>query len=226
MQRIRTILVTALATAALAVPTLATAADLPVKAAHDVAAVLTSAFLTTSMVERDVMETKGDKFTPAIITGLTRADQEMADAERLADHNEALDPGIRHVRANLKTIRDTGKSGKETGTLFDEINIELAALQINAHILEAVAHLNSAADALSAKRSSEVVTHLQEAGKSLETASNRGAYHIQNDIEEIQAALLDISSKVNAKAAVSPDAINERIAEVRAHLFDVGQEHD
>lgn len=223
MRRTSALLAVAFSTAMLAAP--AFAADVPAANAKEVGAQLATAYFAATQVEREVADLKGKNLPDSLKSGLGVIEQAMAKAEPLSNGHEALTPGIRHVRANLKLITDAGKVTGQTATLVDEISIELYALLINADILQAVAHLNSAKDSLAAKRAQEVSFHLQEAGKALEEANNRGAYHIQNDIEEIQSALIDMVSQVGARVPLSADAIDERIAEVTEHLFDVGKEH-
>jgi len=69
-----------------------------------------------------------------------------------------------------------------------------------------------------------VVFYLKRAEAALQDANEKGGYHIQNDIEEIQAALVDIEAKITSKVPVSRDTIDERYQEVQAHLFEVSPE--
>ena len=125
-------------------------------------------------------------------------------------------------RSNTAKILAGGKVDKGAVSLMHESTAELHALIVNAAILEAVGNLNQAADALDKKDSASVTFYLQNAEKSLQDAAERGAYHIENDIEELQGALKDIENKVSSRVPVERAAIEQRVQEIKAHLFDLG----
>ena len=133
-------------------------------------------------------------------------------------------PVNRYVRDVVAMVKASGKINKKNIGLIGEASIELYALMVNAAILEAEAHLESAQKALAQGKGQDVVFSLQRAVSALESANNRGAYHIQNDLYEIEAALAEMSDKVSAQVPVSVDAIAERIEEIHEHLFHVGEE--
>lgn len=211
-----------LGTAIAATP--ARAEGIPANNARLLSGILSSAYFTSTQLGRQLATEKGN-FSPSFKIGLANIETEMGKADRLANGHHAIEPGIRHVRESVATITKDGKPTKQTSTLLDEINLELYAMVINANIVEAVAHMESAKDALAKGRGDEVKMHLQEAGKALENANNRGAYHIQNDIEEVQADLIEMGNAIDAHVKLDPARIDERIEEVNDHLFDVAAEH-
>ncbi|MDH5528018.1 MAG: hypothetical protein OEY97_12010 [Nitrospirota bacterium] len=216
--------VLALTLGAVLVGTAARAADIPSNNAKLLSGILSSAYFTSTQLERQLATEKGD-FSPSFKLGLAQVETEMGKADRLANGHDAIAPGIRHVRDSVAAIVKDGKPTKQSRVLLDEINLELYAMVVNANILEASAHLQSAKAALGKGRGDEGKLHLQEAGKALENANNRGAYHIQNDIEEIQAALIEMGNAIDAHVAIAPERIDERIDEINSHLFDVAAEH-
>lgn len=202
----------------------AVAADLSAAAAKEIRSHLTAAFLTASQVSTEVESLTGKKAPDSLKRGLKQVDESVAAAERLANDHPNLQPGIGHVRANTAKILADGKVGQGAVSLMHESVAELHALIVNAAILEAVGDLNQAADALGKKDSASVTFYLQNAEKALQDAAEGGAYHIENDIEEIQAALKDIESKVSSRVPVARGAIEQRVEEIKAHLFELGGE--
>lgn len=208
--------------------TAAQAADmarvLPVNNAAQLSGILPSAYFTSTQLMRQLDTEKG-AFSKLFQRGLASLEHDVTRAEDFAGGHEALAPGIRHVAETTKKIIGMGKKGPEIATLLDEISIELYALTINANILEAIAHLDQAKQALAKGKDAEESAHLQAAAQALEHANNRGAYHIQNDLNEIEAALMTLADQTGTNAKKRKEAIDERIAEIGEHLFDVGQEH-
>jgi len=221
MNHIKSILTFTLATSLMAAP--AFAAGISAKSANTIGAQSTSAYLTTTQVERQMEDNMGEALSGSFINGLNAIDKSAADALALSNQDEHLEPGLRHVRDVVKTIKDSGKVTKKNAGLLGEASIELYALMVNAAILEAEAHLESAAKALKKGKGQDVVFSLKRAVTALETANQRGAYHLQNDLEEIESALAEMSDKVTAHVPVSEDAITERIEEINGHLFHVGE---
>jgi|GEM_PF-1506335 hypothetical protein len=207
---------------AMAMP--ATAADLSASAAKEIRGTLTAAFITAAQLGTEVEGLAGKSAPADFKRGLKALDDSAAAAERLANDHPYLQPGIGHVRTNTAKILANGKVDKSALALMHESTAELHALIINAAILEAVADLKSAGDALDKKQSADVTFYLKNAEAALQTASERGGYHIENDIEEIQAALRDIGDRVSAKVPVQRAAIDERVQEIQAHLFELGTE--
>lgn len=210
--------------AALLVAVPAGAADLAASGARQIGDQLTSAFITADGLARDVKGQAGKKASADVRRGVANVDEAMTKAQRLANDHPGLAPGLGHVRTNMAGVVADGKVSDRAAALVDESIAELHALIVNAHIVEAVGNLRQAATALEKKDSAEVTFYLKGAEAALTSASQRGAYHIENDIEEIQASLRDISAKVEAHLVVSRDAIDQRIAEVQAHMFDLSQE--
>jgi len=222
MTHIKTILTVTLATSLLAAP--AFAAGVSAKSANTIGAQATSAYLTTTQVERQMEDSVGDALSNNFVNGLNAIDKSAADAMALSNREEHLEPGLQHVRDVVSKVKASGKITRQNVGLIGEASIELYALMVNAAILEAEAHLESAGKALAKGKGQDVVFSLKRAATALESANQRGAYHLQNDLEEIESALGELSDKVSAQVPVSADAINERIEEIHAHLFHVGQE--
>lgn len=213
-----------LATTLAAAAAPARAAALSAASAREIAGHLTAAMVTTADLGLQVRKMAGKKADADLQRGVARVDQAVAAAQRLGNDAPDLAPGFAHVRTNMAGVIADGKVSEKAGALIDESVAELHALIINAYILAAMADLGSAADALDRKNGSEASFHLKAAVQSLQSANDMGGYHIENDIEEVQAALRDIDAKVGAKVAVGRDAIDARIAEIRAHLFQLGSE--
>ena len=222
MKNVKNILAATLATAMMAAP--AFAADISAKSAHTIGGQVTTGYLTTTQVERQMEDSTGDVLSKALINGLNTIDKAALDAMALSNGDEHLDPGLIHVRDVVRMIKDGNKVTSKAVGLMGEASIELYALMVNAAILEAEAHLNSANKALAKGKKQDVVFSLKEASDAMERANERGAYHLQNDLEEIEAALDEISAKVSANVPVSKEAIDERIEEINSHLFHVGNE--
>jgi hypothetical protein len=202
----------------------AAAADLSAAAAKEIRSHLTSAFLTASQVSTEVESLAGKKAPDSLKRGLKLIDESAAAAERLANGHPNLQPGLEHVRTNTAKILADGKVDKSALSRMHESVAELHALIVNAAILEAVGDLNQAADALDKKDSASVTFYLQNAERALQDAAEGGAYHIENDIEEIQGALKDIENKVSSRVPVARAAIEQRAEEIKAHLFELGAE--
>ncbi|MBI5136673.1 MAG: hypothetical protein HZA24_04960 [Nitrospirae bacterium] len=220
MNQFTRVLTVTLAAALFAAPAFA---GLSAKSAHDIGGQVTSAYLTTTQVERQMADLKGKPMTGELMNGLAAIDRSAAAATALANNHAHLQPGLDHVRAVLRMVKEDGKVSDKSIGLVGEASIELYALMVNAAIIEAEAHLNSAVDALKKDKRQDVVFYLKQANVAMATANERGAYHIQNDLEEIEAAVATISDKVSANVPVSADAIEERIAEINSHLFHVGE---
>lgn len=197
------------------------AAELAASAAKEIGSHLTAAFITSTQVATQVEPLVGKSAPASLKRGLQVIDESAAAAERLANQHPYLDLGIRHVRRNVGGVVMDGKVAAGSVSRMNESIAELQALIINASILEAAADLRSAADAIDKKNAAEVTFYLKKAETALQDANEKGGYHIQNDIEEIQAALRDIEERVNSKVPVPRSAIDERVAEVEAHLFEV-----
>lgn len=217
--------VAALALAAgtmLATPVMA--ADLAASAAKEIGSHLTAAFITATQIGSQVEGLVGKSAPSSLKRGIEVLDQSAAAAERLSNDNPYLTVGIQHVRRNATMVVADGKVAAGALSAMNESVAELRALIINAYILEAMADLKSASAALDKKQGTEVVFYLKRAEAALQDANEKGGYHIQNDIEEIQAALVDIEAKITSKVPVSRAAIDERYQEVQAHLFEVSPE--
>jgi hypothetical protein len=212
----------ALCLAAALAPTPARAAALSAASAKEIAGHLTAAMVTTADLGLQVRKMAGKKADADLQRGVALVDQAVASAQRLGNENPNLAPGFGHVRTNMAGVIADGKVSEKAGALVDESVAELHALIINAYILGAMADLGSAANALDKKNSADVSFYLKAAEQSLQSANDMGGYHIENDIEEIRGALRDIDAKVSAKVAVSRDAIDTRITEIGAHLFQLG----
>jgi len=202
----------------------ARAAMLAAASAQEIAGHLTAAIVTSADLGLKVRTMAGKKADADIQRGVAAVDQAVAAAQRLGNQSPDLEPGFGHVRANMAAVIADGKVSAKASTLIDESVAELHALIVNAYILEAVADLGSAANALDKKNGADVTFYLKNAEKALQSANDMGGYHIENDIEEIQAALRDVAAKVAAKVAVSRDAIDMRVAELKAHMFELGTE--
>jgi hypothetical protein len=200
------------------------AAAVPANSAKEMAQTLTSAFVTTTDLGITLRNMSGKPASADVQRGLAVVDHLMATVERLGNGHPSLAPGISHVRTNTAGVVVGGKVSDKAATLLDENLAELHALIVNAYILQAMAELGSAADALDKKSPTEVTFYLQNAEQALQRANDRGAYHIEHDIEDIQAALLDVQAKVAAKVPVTRDALETRISELQTHLFQLGGE--
>lgn len=198
-------------------------ANLTAKSAREIGGQVTSAYLNTTQVEREMANQKGKSLSGTLMNGLNAIDKSAIDATALANNDDHLQPGLDHVRNVVRLVKEEGKASEKSITLMGEASIELYALMVNAAIIEAEAHLRSAVEALSKDKRQDVVFYLNAANAAMVTANERGAYHIQNDLEEIEAAVATISDKVSANVPVSADAIEERIAEINSHLFHVGE---
>jgi len=214
----------ALSLATTLAPAPARAAALSAASAREIAGHLTAAMVTTADLGLNVRKMAGKKADADLQRGVARVDQAVAAAQRLANDAPDLAPGFGHVRTNMAGVIADGKVSDKAGVLIDESVAELHALIINAYILAAMADLGSAADALDKKNGAEVSFYLKATEKSLQSANDMGGYHIENDLQEIQSVLSDIDAKVAAKVAVSRDAIDMRVAELKAHLFQLGAE--
>jgi hypothetical protein len=222
MKNIKSILAVTLVSALMAAP--AFAANISAKSASTIGAQVTSAYLTTTQVERQMSDSIGEDLSSALINGLDAIDRSAVDALKLSNNDEHLQPGLEHVRDVVSRVKQGNKVTEAAIGLVGEASIELYALMVNAAILEAEAHLESANKALSKGKKQDVVFSLEQASVAMERANERGAYHLQNDLEEIEAALSEISDKVSANVPVSKEAIDERIEEINSHLFHVGNE--
>ncbi|MFQ5508202.1 MAG: hypothetical protein ACE5FN_02570 [Leptospirillia bacterium] len=212
-----------MAQAAISVP--AMAAGLSPASASQAGSQITTAYLTATQLQRQILDLGSAPLPDSVKTGFAVMDQALAEAERLVNKIRHLAPGLGHVRTNIAAILSAGKGGGKVPTLMDECVIELYALAINSAILEASGFLKEAGDALDKKKSKEAIYLLQKAGEALQLAHDKGAYHIQNDLEEVQAALIEFAGKLNANVPVLRDSVDERIDEVESHLYDVGMEH-
>jgi hypothetical protein len=200
----------------------AMAAELAASTAKEIGGHLTAAFITATEVAFEVEGLVGKKAPASLKQGLQVLDEAAAAAERLSNQHPNLTLGIQHVRRNgAAVVGSDGKVAAGALSRMHESVAELRALIINASILEAMANLKSAGDALDGKRAADVVHYLKRAEAALQDANEKGGYHIQNDVEEIQAALADIGDRVSAKVPVPRSAIDERYQEVQAHLFEV-----
>ncbi len=199
----------------------AAAANISANTAHKIGAKLTSAYLTATAVERDIQRAEGDTASPSVINGIKVITQSVSAADALVAGNPYLAPGTEHVLENLGMLVKNGTFGKNHASIINEIVIELHTMSINATILQAEDHLNSAAKALAKGKRTDLKYYLEQAVADLEEANNRGAYHLQNDLEELRSALTDLAAKVDAQLAIDPEAITERIAEVHEHLYEL-----
>jgi hypothetical protein len=200
------------------------AAAVPANSAKEIAQTLTSAFVTTTDLGITLRNMSGKPASAEVQRGLAVVDHLMAAAERLGNGHPSLAPGFSHVRKNNSGVVVGGKISEKAATLLDENVAELHALVINAYILQAMAELGNAADALDKKNPADVTFYLQNAEQALQRANDRGAYHIEHDIEDIQAALVDVQAKVAAKVPVTRDALETRMTELQSHLFQLGGE--
>ncbi|MDH5527806.1 MAG: hypothetical protein OEY97_10925 [Nitrospirota bacterium] len=180
---------------------------------------LNAAYATARQVDRSMVEGDPQMALNAIRQALKTVDTQLADAEKLVAADDAVAPGIQHVRANIATMLATNDPAR-WGTLMDESMLELYALSIDGTIVEALAHLSTASDAARDGRTADLGAALQKAGHALDVATGKGGYHTQNDLDAVQQTLLDLSSG----QTVAGDVIQERIDEVRSHLFDVRAE--
>jgi len=200
----------------------ARAALLAAASAQEVAGHLTAAMVTTADLGLRVRKMAGKKADADLTRGVAAVDAAVAAAQRLGNGEPYLEPGFGHVRTNMAGVIADGRVTDKASTLIDESVAELHALIINAYILQALAQLDNAAGALDGKNGADLSFYLKGAERALQSANEMGGYHIENDLEEIQAALRDIDAKVSAKVAVPRGAIDTRVAELRSHLFELG----
>lgn len=191
------------------------------RSAQVIAENLTSAYLTATEVERDLAANVGKALPPALASGLNTIQGAVISAEGLANDDPHLAPGLVRVRELVEGIKASPKVKKEAVAQMNEATIRLYALQINAHILEAAAHLRLALGILGQKRFKEVEMHLTLAERALTLAAEHGGYHIENDIEEIQAALQVMKNKAGQEIPLVRENVEARIEEIEDHLFDV-----
>jgi hypothetical protein len=202
----------------------ASAAGLAAASAREIAGHLTSAMVTSADLGLQVRNMAGKKANADLQRGVAAVDSAVAAAQRLGNQSPDLEPGFGHVRTNMAQVIAEGKVSEGASALIDESVAELHALIVNAYLLAAVAELDDAAGALDKKNGTEVSFYLKNAAQDLQSANEMGGYHIENDIEDIQAALRDIDAKVSAKVAVPRDAIDMRVAELKSHMFQLGTE--
>ncbi len=216
----RFVLIGGLATS-LALPSVpALALGVPADTMDKVGAQLTSAYLNATRVSRDAVELAGKATTPLFQSGLTAVRQAVTEARRLVRDEEFITPGIEAIDRLLAKL-SVDKLPANAAVLADELEIELYTLQINAAILKAEAHLNRAATALGKKRNSDLKYYLQQAVIDLKEAQLKGAYHLENDLESIEATLADMAAKIDARVPLTRESVDERIAEIHDHLFPI-----
>lgn len=187
--------------------------------ARQVSNSLTAAYVTAQQVDRSLTSDNPQAATRAIRQGLEVVDRQLADAAQRTAPGDAVAPGIAHVRANIATMLATTDPAL-WGTLMDESMLELHALSIDGAIVESLAHLSTAAEAARDGRGNDLAAALQKAGHALDVATGKGGYHTLNDLQEVQQALLDLATG----GTVGAERIQERIDEVRDHMFDVRPE--
>lgn len=219
MRALRFLLSTLAGTVLLAAPAFA---QVSAGNANKIGGLLTGAYLTASHLERELGTSQGVALDSAVVNGLTSLEKVAADCEALAGGSEYLQPGLKHLRDVAGRIKLGGKTGKAAAGLAGEASIEIFALLVNAAILEAEDHLKSAAASL--KDSKAVIAHLQEAERALNSAMERGAYHVDNDLEAVREAIDSMTNALSENKPVNKDDIETRIEEIHGHLFDVGNE--
>lgn len=184
--------------------------------ARTLAAHLYTSFIMARQVDREMMD-NGLPLTDSMRQRLVVMDRELAGAERLAG-SPVVAQGIANVRANVQKV---AAGDADTVSLVSENVIKLYALGINGIMMDGISRLEVAATALENNDRNTATYQLQEAGRVLGEAHRLGGYHIQNDLDEIQSLLLEISGADSVP--VSRDMVDERMAEVHEHLFALGQ---
>ena len=191
------------------------AAQAPQVEPRTLSAHLATSLIMARQVDREMME-QGLPLTDSMRLRLTVIDRELAGAEALAG-SAVVEQGIRNVRANAQKM---AAGDANTVSLVNENVIKLYALGINGTMIEGIARLELAVTALKADDRQAAMRQLQEAGRLLHIAHRQGGYHIQNDLEEIQVLLLNMAAAETV--SVSSSLVEERVVEVRDHLFDLG----